>query len=276
MMNQNTVPSTSWTADAAPVIDCQRILLEGTPNAIDYVGEAQRQGLCAVQQAAGESPTALSSAGQNHLAGATGLPWLLVTVGAVTAISIGLDKAATYGAKRRGAVRRENYALSGGYVGQAALGDRPLSPECQYSPDIQDIQTQSHSNLGAGHPVADTVLSEPLPWGMTTAQQATYQDDRTASDLSTQSCWAFLKNCTVKDFQQKVGSGNIDPVAVQEGLGKVTAREACHSWFAHDICEIGKVGWAVFGSDGQGGTSRAKATAALVKAFRDEYQAISA
>jgi hypothetical protein len=264
---------------ALPIIDCQRILLEGSGNALEYVSEAQSRGLCATQQPIETTATApqppVKPTLQNNISSGGGIPWILLAGAAIAAITVGLEKASSHGAKRRNDARRVSHALTGGYVGQASLGTATGEDEYQYPQDIQDIHPYSDSNSGAAYTPSDSGFTEPIPWGMTEGQQATYQADRTASDLSTESCWAYLKKSTVSQFQEKVGPGEIDPVAVQEGLGKVTARDACNSWFAHGIAEIGKVGWAVFGCDGQGGTARAKATAALVKAFRDEYHAIA-
>lgn len=262
---------------AKPLIDCDRLLLEGAN--LGYVTEAQNRGLCtstapSIDQPGQQIPTA-SPGLENAIPGGGGVPWILLVGAAIAALTVALEKASSHGAKRRNDARRASYALTGGYVGQASLGTATGEGEYQYPQGIQDIHPHSDSNSGATYTPMDSAFTEPIPWGMTEAQRSNYQADRTASDLSTESCWAYLKKCTVSQFQEKVGAGEIDPVAVQEGLGKVTAKDACNSWFAHDICEIGKVGWAVFGCDGQGGTARAKATAALVKVFRDEYHAIA-
>jgi hypothetical protein len=260
---------TSSTPTTAPVIDCERLLLEGVAN-IDYVQEAQNRGLCSAEQPLANiapPPT------QNAVSGAGSLPLVLIVLGLGAAVTMGLDRASRHGAKRRHQ-GVSPASLPGGYVGQPQI--RPTNTGAEYGlyTGIQPIQTYSYSDLSQSYTGASEV-TEPSPWAATTVETATRGDDRTASDMTMASCWAYLKKCTVAQFQEKIGAGDFDPIAVQDGQGKVAAKNQCFEWFSHDINETGKVGWAVFGCDGQGGAARAKATAALVKDFRTEYHAIA-
>jgi hypothetical protein len=264
-MTQSTAP---------PIIDCQRILLEGSGNALEYVSEAQARGLCAVveAEAAPTTPPAPTNLGMGNAVSASPIPLPLLTIGAVAALAWGMQKASDYGREKRIAKYRPPAALPGGHIGQEALypsepasnepwNDRVLPGSGSFSPDQGSMRNG---------PIP--AFTEPSPWGTTEAQKANYEDDRTGSDMSTADVWRILKDCTFQEFQKRIKPGNVDPVpVVNDGVGAIAARDALYRWFQHGITQQNKCCFAAFGTDGKGDGSTARAARQLFKEHLAEW-----
>ena len=234
---------------------------------------AWERGMCT------ESPPASNAADippptQTAVSGA-GIPLPLLAIGAVAALTWGLQNASDYGRKKRIERYRPPAALPGGHMGQDALNASIHTPENVHTPGIP---VHSHSESAPSHTKAYSPhggYSEPSPWGMSEADKYSYKADRTASETTTGALWLVLRDCPFAEFKDRIAAGNIDPVAAADGPGVIAAREAVNNWLSHGVYTTNKVGWAVFGCDGQGGSARAKATVELVKRFRDEYASVN-
>lgn len=205
-----------------------------------------------------------------------GIPLPLLVIGGFAALTWGLQQASDMGRAKRIEKRRPQGQLAGGYVGQNALNAAVYPQENAYTPGIPP---HSHAESAPSHtdPYSpQTGYSEPSPWGATEADKYSYQADRMGSETTTGDLWLVLRDCSFAEFKDRIAQGNIDPVAAADGTGVIAAREAVNNWLSHGVYANNKVGWAVFGCDGQGGSARAKATVDLVKRFRAEYAEVSA
>ena len=235
---------------------------------------AVERGICS------ESPPASNAAdipppSQTAVSGA-GIPLPLLAIGAVAALTWGLQNASDWGRTKRLEKHRPQGQLAGGYVGQDAL--YPSSPDHE-NPVTSGVPVGSGSKtalIGSDGFYRETGYSEPSPWAMNEAQKSNYTKDRTASETTTGDLWLILKDCSFAEFQKRIAPGNVDPVpVVNEGIGGIAAGDALRQWFCHGITQQNKACWGAFGTDGKGGGTTAKAAVQLYKEHLAEWSTIN-
>lgn len=198
-------------------------------------------------------------------------------------LAIGVIALCTWGAEqvsKRGQASRQQRAISGGHIRQASISaappkSEPVEPGVM-NPDSTRVQPGSGSKPGGLDTAkvhAGSGFTEPSPWGMTEADRYAYQQDNTGSTLTTADCWSVLAECTFVEFKKRVNAGSLDPVAIKEsGVGGPAGLIACNEWFRHGIDAQNKVCYAVFGTDGKGGTARATAATHLFKEYLADWK----